>query len=658
MSASGGCGCGGSSTAVAVGNGAGCGCGSAGGCQDAGAGFARPRFFGGMLLTEDDLQATVDYAIAKRKLTNRHVLGAGVVCGLDVACHPCERGKVSVSPGYAIECCGNDIVVSCAEEVDVVALVRDLRLRQGVDCGEPCEEHPHQRYALYLRYAETPTDPVAPYATDDCATGECEFSRVREGYRFELRCDPPAAERTVLDALKSCDPHNAADTKTLTEVVQAAVGFGTAPPTEPPVPEPAPRATFPTPPTPDEFDRSGGDVPRLAEAVPLLRRAELTVALYDAKRLPSPGISEAQREAIVGRMQQLAGRLLGSSELEGMPAEERERLLKVIDAAGRPGDVSALAADEQELLKPLAPPPPAPPQPRSPAEIERGFIAGAEKIRGRILNELLASGQSACDDYRAVSRLRFTALTADSKQDAITLADAYLRSLTHCTCSALHPPCASCTDDAVVLATVRVDGCDVTDVCAVERRWIQSPRALGYWLPVVELFRQVLERACCGEVKLGEDLFKPVVDDVGDTLRAAFGTLTAATGARPEYAALLTAMGRETVAAPKPGALDVPAGPAAPGAATTSGADAVREAGAAAAAAAADAGAAKADADTAKADAGAAKSDAEAAKAEAVKALARATAADRLVKSLRLKIDELTTRLDEMSVDESPGSQA
>src|SRR5947207_2583377 len=76
MSGDCGCGCGGSATATMT--------------ELAGTGFVRPKFFGGMLLTEDDLQAAIDYTVAKRKLTNREVIGAGVVCGLTVKPDPCD----------------------------------------------------------------------------------------------------------------------------------------------------------------------------------------------------------------------------------------------------------------------------------------------------------------------------------------------------------------------------------------------------------------------------------------------------------------------------------------------------------------------------------------------------------------------------------------
>src|SRR5256885_14881360 len=130
-----GCGCGGSCAGQCGGT---CGCTSAG---VAGlSAYVRPRFFGGMLLTEDDLQAIDDYTVAKRRLTNRHMFGPGVVCGLEVDCDPCKPGWLTVAPGYALDCCGNDIVVGCPEKVDALALLRDLRRREGLGVGEACED--------------------------------------------------------------------------------------------------------------------------------------------------------------------------------------------------------------------------------------------------------------------------------------------------------------------------------------------------------------------------------------------------------------------------------------------------------------------------------------------------------------------------------------
>jgi hypothetical protein len=100
-------------------------------------GIVRPRFFAGQLLTEDDLQLLSDYVGQKNRLHNRHLFGAGVVCGLEVTCDPCGDGRVIVQPGYALDCCGNDLTLSCPQVVDLNALVRKLRKD---DCVDPCPE--------------------------------------------------------------------------------------------------------------------------------------------------------------------------------------------------------------------------------------------------------------------------------------------------------------------------------------------------------------------------------------------------------------------------------------------------------------------------------------------------------------------------------------
>ena len=90
----------------------------------------RPRFFAGQLLTERELTTAQDYVRAKSRLHNRYLHGPGVVCGLEVSCHPECRGWVVVRPGYAIDPCGEDVVVPCEEEIDVVARIRDCAERE------------------------------------------------------------------------------------------------------------------------------------------------------------------------------------------------------------------------------------------------------------------------------------------------------------------------------------------------------------------------------------------------------------------------------------------------------------------------------------------------------------------------------------------------
>lgn len=260
-----GCGCGSGATSkgiIAVGTGAGgsgdCGCGGAGGastsCGCNPGVLVQPAFFAGQLLTDADLQALVNYVVTRQRMHNRFLVGSGVACGLAVTCPPCGGGKVVVQPGYAVDCCGNEIMVPCAVELDLNAMVRALKAgRHGQDCGDPCaapvqdvspqaragsavpvagtapatsaagiagaasssgastparddQDTPRgRRYCLYLRYCEEPTDVVAPYTQDDSCAVTCQPSRLREGFVFELRCpaDDPAPPSFV-DRLEGC----------------------------------------------------------------------------------------------------------------------------------------------------------------------------------------------------------------------------------------------------------------------------------------------------------------------------------------------------------------------------------------------------------------------------------------------------------------------
>lgn len=246
-----GCGSGGASKGItAVGTGAngsggcGCGCGASGSCGCNPGALVQPAFFAGQLLTDDDLQALVNYVVTRQRMHNRFLIGSGVACGLAVTCHPCGGGSVIVQPGYAVDCCGNEIMVPCAVELDLNAMVRALKVaRHGQDCGDPCAEPAPdrsaqsraggtalaataasaagsttadpattdqapprgRRYCLYLNYCEEPADLVAPYTQDDTCAVTCQPSRLREGFVFELRCpaDEPAPA-SFIDRLQAC----------------------------------------------------------------------------------------------------------------------------------------------------------------------------------------------------------------------------------------------------------------------------------------------------------------------------------------------------------------------------------------------------------------------------------------------------------------------
>lgn len=477
-------------TAVGAAPSKGCaGCGGGGGCTGGcgggsagaparGSAFVRPQFFGGMLLTEDDLQAVTDYVIGKRRLTNRYVFGPGVVCGLDVSCDPCDAGSVTVGPGYAIDCCGNDVVVDCPTQVDVIALVQELRRRRGTDCGEPCQDHPCHDYVLNAVYTEQPSDPVAPYADDDCVVGDCEFSRVREGFRFELSCDAPEPEPSIGDVIKACldvdDERVKEDAAVMANVVRLGLSQETVAAEELVIPV---KQEF------DVQDRAGAE---LAPAVDLVRRAVLTLArdaAAQAGRGPSIGLNADRRNLISTRTRAMARRLLASDELAALPDAERLPVTSLLESA-----------DAQDNLEQLAPPSVAGADDGTDEEV---YLRDASRMKSRVLRELADSGRAGCQEFRAVSALTFSALDENAPRAVRVLGRAFVSVLVRCMCAAANPRCPSCTDARIPLARVQVEGCDVVSVCALERHWVHSPRALAYWFPVVEALRELLERRCC-----------------------------------------------------------------------------------------------------------------------------------------------------------------
>lgn len=162
--------------------------------------FTRPRYFCGHLLTDEDLSLAQQYVIEKNKLHNRSLHGHGVVCGLRLTCdHHCP-GHVMVGEGYAIDDCGNDLVVCEPLSVDVLKLLRDkggLVEPHPADPCQPKDETPpctvRQCFQLAICYTETPADYTTPFVAGCRPTlSECEPTRVREGVRFDVLLEPPA----------------------------------------------------------------------------------------------------------------------------------------------------------------------------------------------------------------------------------------------------------------------------------------------------------------------------------------------------------------------------------------------------------------------------------------------------------------------------------
>ncbi len=135
----------------------------------------RNRYFYGKLLTVRDFEAEQNYASAKRRLVNRVVHGAGVVCGLGVS--RSDDTTLLIGSGMALDYLGREVVI---EE----PLVRRLEMIEGYgSLKDQADAY------LCLAYDETDTEPVNAVGSDTGATSQ--FNMTREGYRLYFSAQPP-----------------------------------------------------------------------------------------------------------------------------------------------------------------------------------------------------------------------------------------------------------------------------------------------------------------------------------------------------------------------------------------------------------------------------------------------------------------------------------
>src|SRR5579859_639652 len=139
--------------------------------------LCRPRFFAGQLLTEQDLNRLDAYIRAKNRMHNLQLHGWGVVNGLQVHCGTCGDGVI-VGTGYAIDPCGEDIVVCGDTPVDICALIKRCQ-PQDITCqpstrfvGSTNCDDVEEDWVLAIRYTETQARAVtALRSTPSCACG-------------------------------------------------------------------------------------------------------------------------------------------------------------------------------------------------------------------------------------------------------------------------------------------------------------------------------------------------------------------------------------------------------------------------------------------------------------------------------------------------------
>lgn len=142
----------------------------------------RNRYFYGKLLTVRDFEAEQNYAGAKRRLLNRLIHGAGVVCGLGVTAS--DDTTLIIESGMALDYLGREIIL---EE----PLVRKLEMIEGQELLKGRDD-----VYLCLAYDETDIEPVNAVGAD---SEEQQFNMTKEGYRLFFSAEPPEL-RSLLEA--------------------------------------------------------------------------------------------------------------------------------------------------------------------------------------------------------------------------------------------------------------------------------------------------------------------------------------------------------------------------------------------------------------------------------------------------------------------------
>lgn len=156
--------------------------------------LVQPRFFCGQLLTDQDLSALLQWSEGKFKL-NRFKHGWGVVNGLRARCNPANTASVMIMPGYAVDSCGNDIVVCEPVELDLSNACRPLvqRCEQDTATEDPnaCDqflglampEGSCYSVDIYIHYSKEDMEPLPALGRGACGEREaCEFSRSKETF--------------------------------------------------------------------------------------------------------------------------------------------------------------------------------------------------------------------------------------------------------------------------------------------------------------------------------------------------------------------------------------------------------------------------------------------------------------------------------------------
>lgn len=138
----------------------------------------RNRYFYGKLLTVRDFESEQRYVNDKRRMINRLLHGAGVVCGLQVVA--VDDKTIAVETGMALDYAGREIVVASP-------VTQKLSMIDGFVSNDYA-----QNVYLCLEYDERGKEAVYSVAGSSTRPEESgEYNRIQESYRLFIREEGP-----------------------------------------------------------------------------------------------------------------------------------------------------------------------------------------------------------------------------------------------------------------------------------------------------------------------------------------------------------------------------------------------------------------------------------------------------------------------------------
>ncbi|MGE5372260.1 MAG: hypothetical protein ACM3QZ_09755 [Solirubrobacterales bacterium] len=150
--------------------------------------YERNRYFYGKLLTVRDFELEQKYVNDKRRLLNRLLYGAGVVCGLQVVA--VDEKTISIESGVALDYAGREIVVPSP-------ITTKLSMLEGFSNNEYAKN-----VYLLIAYDEKEKEPVYSVTGSSARAEErSEYNRVQESYKLLVSEEPPDPSLIGLSAL-------------------------------------------------------------------------------------------------------------------------------------------------------------------------------------------------------------------------------------------------------------------------------------------------------------------------------------------------------------------------------------------------------------------------------------------------------------------------